>query len=171
MKHIILSIVFVLTFSSLNLMAQGTIIGVINADQIIQASEKGQAFLKEIERFHQTKKNELEDLMTYVYNLQKDARDNAASLSEEKLHEISILIQEKQTEIKRKQDDAERESQLKLNEGIERFEKELTPLINQIAKEKGIDLVLNNNSSNGIMFVSDRIDITQDVIARYNAMH
>ena len=171
MKYLILCLAFSLNFNVHHLMAQGTVIGVVDANRVIEESIAGKAFFKEMEDFSQKKKNEIERLVTIYENIEKDYRAKLASLSEDKRQEFNLLLQDKAKDIKRKQEDAEREYQLKLNKELDRFQLELYPLIRQIALEKGLDLVLNNSSNTDIVFVSERIDITQDVITKYDAIN
>ena len=92
-------------------------------------------------------------------------------MSEDKAREVSKELQNMQTEIKRMQEDAERESKQRLNDGLERFQRELGPLIRQLALEKGIHLVLNDGPSAGIVFRDDSVDLTDSVIKKYDEIN
>ena len=46
------------------------------------------------------------------------------------------------------------------------FEKQIRPIIRQIAVERAMDLILNKNNDDDIFYVSDAINITNEVIRR-----
>jgi len=146
-------------------------IGVVNANRVVQDCKKGKAFFETMDADNQAKRTEIESMVKKLQDTQKDAQAKAASMSEDKRKETAMELQKMDTEIKRFQEDAEQEAKLKLNAGLEKFQRELGPLIRQIALEKGLDLVLNDGQSSGIVFRSDNIDITDAVIKKYDEMN
>jgi len=75
-----------------------------------------------------------------------------------------------QTRIKRMQEDAKRALQIKQKEGFEKFQKLLQPIIDQLAKEKNLDVVFSRAQS-GIVYLSPNADLTAEVIKRVNAQN
>ena len=169
LKKIQFAFAGLLLFPLLSL-AQGTKIGVVDAETVVQKSVKGQAFFEEVKKFNQGKADEIDTLIKTFNEKQKDAQAKAASMSEDKRQEVGLELQRMQTDIKRKREDAERESKLKVNGGLDAIQKELMPLVRQVALEKGLDLVINYGQQTGIVFFSEKIDITSDVIAKYDEM-
>ena len=168
MKHLIFSMALLFCLGTNNLIAQGTKIGVVDANQIIEESNKGKGFFQEMQQFKITKEKEIEEMHKHYLERQKDAQAKAASMTEEKRSEIAFELEQMQKDIKRTQEDAERAFQQKLNERLEIFQREITPLIRQVSIEKGIDLVLDYNAGSNIVYMDDKINITKDVIAKYN---
>ncbi|MCB0501733.1 MAG: OmpH family outer membrane protein [Bacteroidetes bacterium] len=168
MKHLIFSMALLFCLGTNNLIAQGTKIGVVDANQIIEESNKGKVFFQEMQQFKITKEKEIEEMHKHYLERQKDAQAKAASMTEEKRSEIAFELEQMQKDIKRTQEDAERAFQQKLNERLEIFQREITPLIRQVSIEKGIDLVLDYNAGSNIVYMDDKINITKDVIAKYN---
>jgi outer membrane protein len=146
-------------------------IGVVNANRVVQDCQKGKAFFESMDADNKAKRSEIEGMVKKLQDTQKEANAKAASMSEDKRKETALELQKMETDIKRFQEDAEREAKLKLNTGLEKFQRELGPLIRQIALEKGLDLVLNDGQASGIVFRSDSIDITDDVIKKYDEMN
>ena len=159
-----------LTAFSAVALAQGSKVGVVDADVVIQKCNKGKAFFDEYKAFAEGKRDEIEAMVTQYREQEKDFNAKRASLSEEKLRDMGGELQKLQTEIKRKQEDAERESNEMLNEGLDRFRKELGPLIRQVALEKNLDLVFNIGPQSNMVYVNESIDITEDVIKKYDEM-
>jgi outer membrane protein len=170
MKNLLLCLFVMLVLSAVTTSAQGIKVGIVDADVVIQKSAKGKKFFAEMQEFNQEKKSQLEGMVNNFESKQKDAQAKAASMNEEKRREVGLELQRLQTAIKRAQEDAERERQKKLNNGLERIQKELGPLIRQMALEKGLDLVLNRGAQSGIVFMSERINITNDVIRKYDEL-
>lgn len=152
-------------------LAQTTKIGVVNAEAVVQKSSRGKAFFDQLNKFRDDKTAQIEAMIKDFNDKQKDAQAKAASLSDEKKQEISLELQKMQTDIKRTKEDAERESQLKVNTGLDAIQKELMPLVRQVALERGLDLVINvGGGQSGVVFFSENIDITDDVIKKYDEM-
>ena len=145
-----------------------TKVAIVDADQVILKSQKGKAFLKELDAFAKQKDSEIRKKVAEFQQLQKEYKAKAPSLSEDKAMEIQKKLSDMQIEIKRMQDDAKREFQLKQTKGFEKFRKILQPIIEQIAKEKGIDIIFSRAQS-GIAYHSPAVDITQEVIKRFDA--
>ena len=145
-----------------------TKIAILDADRVILESQKGKAFLKELDAFAKQKDAEIKKKVAEFQQLEKEYRAKAASLSEDKAMEMQKKLSDMQIEIKRMQDDAKREFQLKQTKGFEKFRKILQPIVEQIAKEKGIDIVFSRAQS-GIAYFSPAVDITPEVIKRFDA--
>jgi Skp family chaperone for outer membrane proteins len=74
-----------------------------------------------------------------------------------------------QTDIQRAQEDAQREGQSRTNAVLESLDSQLGPIVRQVAEEKNLHLVLQFRPDLDIIFVDPSIDITADVIAKFNA--
>jgi len=145
-----------------------TNIGVVDFEQVIQKSARGKAFFAELEAFQKSKKDEIDGLAQALREKQKDAQAKAASLSEDKRQELGRELENLNTNLKRAREDAERESQIRIQQGLDRIQKELEPLVRQVALEKDLHLVLSYGAQTGIVFVHEKIDITADVIKKYD---
>lgn len=152
---------------SVNAQAQAKI-GVVNADQVIYESARGKAFLKELESYAKQKEEEIKAVVTEAQQVQKEYQSKLASLSDEKRAEMEKQLSDYQIRVKRMQDDGKREFQIKQQEGFERFRKILEPIVTTIAKEKGLDLVFSRGQS-GIVYLSPAVDLTSEVIKRFDA--
>ncbi len=167
LKKVITSLI-VLSALCLPAMAQGTKVAIVDADVIVQKSQKGKAFFDEFQKFTEGKRTEIEKMVESFQAKQKDLQAKAASMSEDKKKESALELQRLQTEIQRAQEDAKRESDLRLNTALERFRKEIAPLVRQVAIEKGIDMVINNGPNTGLVYFSDSVNLTDAVIKAYD---
>jgi len=148
-------------------MAQ-TNIGVVDFERVIKNSAKGKAFFVELEDFQKGKKAAIDAMAQQLREKQKEAQAKAASLSEDKKQELGMELEGLNTKLKRAREDAERESQIKIQSGLDRIQSELEPLVRQVALEKDLQLVLSYGAQTGIVFVHEKIDITADVIKKYD---
>ena len=160
----------VMTFSALTLAHEGSKIGVVDADVVIQKSIKGKKFFEEYNQLGQTRKGEIDTMIEAYRAQEKDLQAKAASLSEEKAKAMRTDLQKMQTDIKRKQEDAEQEIQAFFNDRLNQFRKELAPLIRQVAQEKSLDMVINYGPQSSLVYFSESINITEDVIKKYDEM-
>lgn len=169
MKRLISSLLLV-TFAVALFAHEGTRMGVVDADVVIQDSAKGKAFFDQYEALIKSKQDAIKAKMDEFQNKQKDAQAKAASLSEDKRKELGLDLERLQTEIKRMREDAERETQSVLNTRLEEFRKELAPLIRQVAIDKNLDMVVNYGPNSNLVYFSESINITKDVIKKYDEM-
>lgn len=162
------SIFWLLLVTPLSFAFQGTKVGIVDADTVIQESKRGKAFLKELEAFSEEKRSELDGLGKEYETLGSNLKDRSASMSEAKRKETMAQMERLGTELQRKKEDAEREAGIKLRNGLEEIRNEMLPLIRQVAIEKNLDMVLNMGPQSQVVYFHDRIDITKDVIAKYD---
>ncbi len=160
-------LVLVALLSSTAIMAQ-TRVGVVDADQVIYKSVKGKAFMLSLNKYVQQKQNEIKQVVAEAQQTEKEYKTKLASLSDEKKLAMEKKLSDYQTRIKRMQEDAKRELQIKQKQGFEKFQKLLQPVIDQLAKEKNLDIVFSRSQS-GIVYLSPTADLTAEAIKRVDA--
>jgi outer membrane protein len=75
--------------------------------------------------------------------------------------------EEKMIAMQRFQDDAQRELNKKREQVLGDIEKKVFPVINQVGEAGGYTLIFNKYNS-GLVYASEAVDITDDVITRFN---
>lgn len=141
-------------------------IAVIDLNQVVARSIMGQRFQKEIEQLRMKQREELQRLQNELAQLQKRFEEQASVLSAEALIDLRAKARQKSREIERFREDADAEVLERRQAFLERLEQELRPVIGQYCQEKGIDLVLDTQF---VIFAQRAIDITNDIIQRFNA--
>lgn len=149
---------------------QGTKVGMIDADRVVQESQKGKAFLAKLDAMSSDKKNEIQAKTTVLQGLENDLQTKAASLSQANLQKIRDDITSLRKELDRMTSDAERVMDRELTEGLDEIRKEMMPIIREVAIEKNLDLVLNLGPKSPVVYFHDRINITNDVIKKYDEL-
>jgi len=150
------------------LAAQAVKVAVIDVERILLESNRGKTALQEIEALRKQKQQEGQAMQKELTDLQTRFTEGRLSLSEDKLAELRKQIEDKTIALKRFQDDATRELTKKRDEVLDQIEQSVFPVINQIGKEGGYTLIFNKYNS-GLVYANDAVDITAEVIERYNA--
>lgn len=147
----------------------GTVkVGVVDAQQIIQKSERGQAVQKKLETYQNKKSTELKAEQAQIKKLEKEllSRTLSGAARESK----NIELQTKRTQLKRDYEDAQGESQRLSQKELIKLEKEIVPILNQVGKAKGFTIIFDLSRS-GLVYFDSSTDITADVIKAIDARH
>jgi len=134
-------------------------VAVINSQQraFAQLRERNDKIKRELERLD----GEIQTLETR-YNTQR------LTMSDEAIMQLTSDLDRKRTERKRYEEDSARDFQKLQFNLTQKIRNEVVPIITQVAKEKGFDLVLDGVAS-GVVYFNPAIDITSEVIRRYDA--
>jgi outer membrane protein len=89
------------------------------------------------------------------------------TLSEQKLAEMTGQIEDKTIALQRFEDDAKRSLEEARRTSLGRLEERIMPIINEVGKERGLTLIFNKFQS-GLVYADETVDITDDVIRRFN---
>ena len=94
--------------------------------------------------------------------------DSGSTLPEAEVADLRRQAQQKSEALNRYQLEKNSEAQRMQAEGLKQIETQLEPIVQAIADEQGFDLILNAVPGVVVM-ASDRVDITEQVIARLRA--
>ncbi len=142
-----------------------TKIAVIDIDRVAAESNAGQALFNNL-------KNENDKLAAERAQRQNEISEMEGKLTSEILSadakgRLSREIERKRTDAQRWLEDAQREFQEKQQQGEAEFQAKLAPVVEQVAKQLGIGLILR--ATPGLTFVLDPgLDISPAVIEAFN---
>ena len=145
-----------------------TKIGVINSQQAFTASAEGKKATAQLQDQDNKIKADLARLDAEIKTLETKLTTQRMTLSNEAAVQIQSDLDRKTTARKRREEDGTREAQQLQISMIQRIRGEMVGIIEALAKEKGLDLVLDLGAS-GIVFFNPALDITDEVIRRYDA--
>ena len=149
--------------------AAGTKIGVIEVQRIVQESAIGKESLARVQKLQQGKQDELTKRQKELRDLEQKIQDQGKSLSEDAMEKAQKDYQGKAVDLKRFQDDAQRELEEAQRKELGDLEKRIMPVINDVAREQGYSLVFNKFNS-GLLFADDKsTDLTEAVITKFNS--
>ncbi len=164
----ILPMFLMLVVVSAGLAQQAAKIGVINSQDVLEKSVEGKKVIARLQE--QDKKNQTNMAKTddEIRNLETKLSTQRLTLSEEALLQLSSDLDKKKKDRTRFAEDATRdiqELQLRL---YQKLQSELLPIIESIGKDKGYDVIFDLGKS-GAVYFNPAVDITNDVIKRYDA--
>jgi outer membrane protein len=99
--------------------------------------------------------------------LQEQFNKQRFTVSEQRLAEMTKELEDKNIAIRRFEDDAKRELEEARRRELGGLEGQILPIINQIGVEEGITVIFNKFQS-GLVYADEAVDITDDVIRRFN---
>jgi len=170
MKRFITMAIFIaaiLSFQSHSLAADALKIGVLDLQECINKSNEGKRVFQALKAKHDSLQKSLDEKQNELAQLQKqmekqsmmlslDAKEDKQKEFERKRRDLGYLLQDMNEEMNKAEADA-RQNILKDLEGI----------VKTIAQRENYQMILEKRSG-GIMFSSDLLDITDQVIKEYN---
>ena len=147
---------------------QPTKIGVINSQQAFTASAEGKKAQNQLMDLENKLKSDLSRLDNEIKALETKLTTQRMTLSNETAIQLQSDLERKTTARKRREEDGGREGQQLQMTLIQKIRGEMVGVIDGLAKEKGLDLILDLAES-GTVFFNPTIDITDEVIRRYDA--
>ena len=164
-KTLLLTILFCFALSSFAF-AQNKI-AIVDIQLIMQQSKAGVKAVGELETLQKNSISKVQAKKSEVEKLAADINKQKASLSQTALQNKNIELNKKSVELERLQNDLNAEFQNTYAMKVEEVARELEPVLNDYAKEKGFDIVFIKQP--GVMaYASDTVDITSDVISRFD---
>lgn len=142
-------------------------VAVIDVQRVVTESDSGKEALGKLKGLQDSKIAEGQKLQKELDGLKAQLSKQRFTLSDDKIEAMGKQIQAKGIELKRFQDDAQRDLDDARRSALGGLEQRILPVINTISKEKGMTLVFNKFQS-GLVYADDAIDITDEVIRRFN---
>jgi outer membrane protein len=146
----------------------GAKIAFINPQRIFQESADGKAALQRVKALTDKKQNENGARQKAMQDNQQKLQASGSVMSDAARGQLEKEIEKQQVELQRFQQDAQAEIQELQNEVQSEFARKVQPLIDQMAKEKGLQLVFNVNDA-GFAWVEPGLDLTPELIKKLDA--
>jgi outer membrane protein len=144
-----------------------TQVAVIDVQRVVTESDPGKEALQELRVLQDEKINEGRNLQQELEALREQFNKQRFTLSDDKLEEMSGQIEDKTIALQRFEDDAKRNLDEARRQALGRLEQQIIPIINQVGEERGLTLIFNKFQS-GLVYADPAVDITDDVILRFN---
>ena len=104
---------------------------------------------------------------TELRDLEEKLQTQGSTLSDDAKEKLQKDYQQKALDLKRFQDDAQRELEEVQRKELGELEKRVMPVIEKVAKESGYSLIFNKYNS-GLLFADQASDLTDMVIQKFN---
>jgi outer membrane protein len=146
----------------------GAKIAFINPQRVFQESTEGKAALARVNALIQKKQKEGEDKAKMLQGNQQKLQTSGSVMNEAARSQLEKEIERQQKEGERFQQDAQAEINELQQEVQNDFLKKVQPVLDAVATEKGLHMVLNAAEA-GIAWAPQSLDISSDVIKKLDA--
>ncbi|HDT14504.1 MAG TPA: OmpH family outer membrane protein [Candidatus Aminicenantes bacterium] len=162
-----LVVLFVLAVVAAAYAQQVSKIAIINSQRAFETSLEGKKALGQLQDREAKIKADIQKMDDAIRLLENRLNTGRLTMTQEALMGLQSDIEKKTTERKRYEEDQAREiNQLSANL-IQKIRVEMVSIIEALAKERGLEIVLDTATS-GVVTASPTIDITEEIVKRYD---
>jgi outer membrane protein len=148
---------------------QGAKVAFFNPQVVFQSSAEGRAAVTRVNALIQKKQTENADKAKLLQGNQQKLQTSGSVMNETARVQLEKEIEKQTKDAERFQQDAQAEINELQQEVQNDFVKKLSPIIEQIATEKGLHIVFNAVES-GIAWASPGLDLTSEVVKKLDAV-
>ena len=142
-------------------------VAIIDVQRVLTQSTAGKATAERLKKLREDQTAKAKAMEEELRKLDADINSKRLSLSAEKLAEMQKQLSDRQINMQRFGQDADRDFGVARDRELAALDGKIQPVIDALAKEMGIAAVFNKFES-GLVWASDAIDITDTVIKRFN---
>ncbi len=140
----------------------------VNIQRVAAESAAGKTLAGRVAAMNQQKVNELNEKNKTLQAAQQKLESGASVLSPNAVAQLQKDIERQQVDIQRFTEDAQQEVQNLQTQLQEEFQIRLSPVIQQLATERGLHLLFSVADS-GLIWADPSLDITTEVIQKFDA--
>jgi len=147
---------------------EGAKVAFVNINIIAGTSNEGKAATSKIQEYVKKKNAEIGEKQKSLQGLQAKLQQGLSVMSDQARAQLEKDITKQTRELQSAQEDAQQEQQQMTQDLQAEFQQKLFPVVDQIAKEKGLHMVFSIADS-GILWSDPGLDVTAEVIKRFDA--
>jgi outer membrane protein len=141
----------------------------VNLQAIASASAEGKSLASRLQGAQELKAKELNDKNRQLQAATDKLEKSGSVMSDAARQQLQTEIEKQQRDIQRFTEDAEQDLQTMSQQlQMEFFQKKLVPIIEQVAKAKGVHFIFNAAES-GLIWADPGLDLTGDVLTAFDA--
>ena len=140
-------------------------IGIVNFQRILDNSSSGKAAQAELKTAKDRMENDLKQKGTEIEELRKRLESESMVMSKEMREEKSREVRIKMNDFKTLQKQYSSELQSLERKLMQKMQKDVSELVNEIGKKGGYMLIISNI---GVLYAPDSIDLTDEIIRKLN---
>lgn len=137
-------------------------LGFVNAAKILEEAPQADAARNKLEKEFSARNKKLLDAQRDLKALEDKISKDAAVMSDTERAKAERNVNALRRDMKRDQDEAREDFNIRRNEEFSKLQKLVYEAIVALAKQEGYDLIIGD----GAIYSSERIDITDKVMAR-----
>lgn len=138
-------------------------IGFVSIGKILSSAPQAEAASKRLEKEFAPRKKGLDDAVKSLRRQEEKLAKDGAVMSESQRRTLENDIRNQARELKRTSDEFREDFNMRRNDELGKFQKQVLDVINSVAKEEGFDLVINDSAT---LYVSPQVDVTDKVLRR-----
>ncbi len=139
----------------------------LNLEQAILTCDDGKREFGGVQQYVDKKNQELEQLRKESETLKNQLNVQGAKLTDEAREDLQVQIEAKDTYLQRFQQDTQKDIETRRTRVVNAIGRKMIPVIEKIAKEKGLSAVLYINPTRDA-YIDASLFITEEVIQAYN---
>ncbi len=143
-------------------LAEGLKIGFVNAARVSAEAPQAEVARQNLEREFAPRDEELVAMQNDLRRLEERFNRDGAVMSQSEQRELEREIVARQREIRRAQEEFREDFNARRNEELGQLQRLILVAVQSLAQEERFDLIV----SDGVVYASDRVDITGRVIER-----
>jgi outer membrane protein len=143
-------------------------IGVINSQEVLEKSAEGKRVIARIQERDKQYQANIAKIDEEIRNLQTSLNTQRLTMTDEAAMAKQADLEKKTTDRKRMAEDAYAGMQELTNRLFKKVQDELIPLVEQMGKERGYEIIFDLQKS-GAAWFNPAIDLTPELIKRYDA--
>ena len=155
--------------AGLALAQEGGKLATINSQEVLEKSAEGMKAIAQLQAADKKFGDQIARIDDQIKQLQGRLTAQRLTLTVEAAAGIQADIQNRQTERQRAVEDASRSMQELQATTLTRIQADLMPVIEQLRKDKGLDLIFDV-AKPGIVYSVPTLDLTAEVVRRYDAI-
>ncbi len=144
-------------------------IGVINVRQAIVTTAEGKVASAELQTQFASRQTELENLNKQIADLRQRLSASDGKLSQEEQTRLTRQGELLARQLQRKQDEYQEDVNASQGDVIDKIGRKMIDVLDRYARENGYVAILDSSAQNTpILYASNQIDVTQDIIKLYD---
>jgi len=143
-------------------------IGIVNSNEVIQKSTEGKAVMAQLQERDKANSAKITAMDEKIRELETKLNTQRLTLTQESIIQLNSDLERKRTERKRFAEDTLRELQELRFRLFTRVQDEVIPIIEGLGKERNLAIIFDLANS-GAVYFQPTIDLTAEVIKRYDA--
>ena len=140
----------------------------VNVQEIAASSNEGKSFNAKVQALQEQKIKELQDKNKALQATQQKLEQGGSVLNDTARAQLQADIERQQKDIQRSTEDAQQEVTALTEQLRAEFERRLTPVVDRVAKEKGVHFIFSAAES-GLVWADPTMDLTLDIIRAFDA--
>lgn len=147
-------------------------VGVINIRQAIVTTAEGKQASAELQSQFAPRQTELENLNKRINDLRQRLAACEGKCSQEEVGRLTQEGQKATQQLDRKQNEYTEDVNSAQGEVMDRIGRKMVDVLDRYSRENGYTVVLDSSAQNNpLLYVSQQIDLTQDIIRLYDAAY